>query len=68
MRFDKRILWQAYDYDWLGNTIVADDDARGFFDRSLGAIGNVGYQLRGASGATSTRDGWLTAAYDLASR
>jgi RHS repeat-associated protein len=64
VRFDKRVQWQSYAYDWLGNTTRIDDDARGFYDRSLGAITNAGYQLRGATGATSQRDGALSAHYD----
>jgi RHS repeat-associated protein len=62
--FDKRVLSQTFEYDWLGNTTRTADDAAGFYDRSLGAITNAGYQLRGATGLTSARDGALTAAYD----
>jgi RHS repeat-associated protein len=38
--FSKRILWQTYNYDWLGNTSKTDDDAQGFYDRSLGTVTN----------------------------
>ncbi|MBI2389823.1 MAG: hypothetical protein HYV09_09545 [Deltaproteobacteria bacterium] len=67
--FDKRVLWQSFSYDWLGNTTKTDDDAHGFYDRSLGAIvngtANAGpYQLKGASSSTGTRAGSLTAKYD----
>ncbi len=72
--FDKRILSQSYEYDWLGNTDTTGDDAFGFYDRSLGTIQNgpavAGpYQLRSASNKSSTphsRDGQLSAAYDAA--
>ncbi len=71
--FDQRILWQSFAYDWLGNTTKTDDDAHGFFDRSIGAIGNgtAGsgpYQLHSAAndgGASAgARAGHLSAAYD----
>jgi RHS repeat-associated protein len=62
--FAKRVLSQTFEYDWLGNTTRTTDDAAGFYDRSLGAIANAGYQLRAATGLTSSRDGSLTAAYD----
>ncbi len=70
--FANRILWQSFKYDWLGNTEKTDDDARGFYDRSLGAITNdtVGdkpYQLKSATNAggnPSTREGSLATAYD----
>jgi RHS repeat-associated protein len=72
--FDARTQWQTFQYDWLGNTVVTKDDARGFFDRSLGTITNGGaasgpYQLKSATNATSTpgspsREGRLSAAYD----
>ena len=32
--FDKRVLRQTFEYDWLGNTDKSGDDARGFYDRS----------------------------------
>jgi len=38
--FDKRVLRQTFQYDWLGNTSKTTDDANGFYDRSLGAITN----------------------------
>jgi RHS repeat-associated protein len=70
--FDKRLLWQSFGYDWLGNTTNTGDDAAGFYDRSLGAIANgsssgVGpYQLVGASNEAKpgARVGHLSAAYD----
>jgi RHS repeat-associated protein len=67
--FAKRPLWQTYQYDWLGNTTQTDDDAKGFYDRSLGAIVNGApaaqpYQLKTASGGAAPRDGAVTTAYD----
>ncbi len=69
--FAKRVLSQKYQYDWLGNTRRSDDDANGFFDRSLGTITNGTasrgpYQLQAASNETtgSTRSGHLSAKYD----
>ncbi len=65
--FDKRVLSQTYQYDWLGNITQSGDDARGFYDRSLGTQTHDGakpYQLQSATGAVSTRDGALTLAYD----
>ncbi|CAN5181222.1 hypothetical protein BH09MYX1_BH09MYX1_43600 [soil metagenome] len=67
--FDKRVLEQTYAYDWLGNVTISGDDAKGFYDRSLGAQSHSGtkpYQLTGATGSSSTRDGSLTLAYDAA--
>jgi RHS repeat-associated protein len=69
--FEKRTLWQSYQYDWLGNTSSTRDDANGFYDRSLGAITNGGaagkpYQLHQAHGATGTRSGNLDTVYDAA--
>ncbi len=65
--FDKRVLTQSYQYDWLGNITSSTDDAAGFYDRSLGAQTHSTtkpYQLTSATGTTSTRDGSLTIAYD----
>lgn len=68
--FDRRVLWQGFTYDWLGNTITTADDANGFYDRSLGTITNGSstagpYQLKGASnGSGGARTGGLTAKYD----
>ncbi len=70
--FAKRILWQSFKYDWLGNTEKTDDDDRGFYDRSLGTITNdvantKPYQLKSASnqgGSPSTREGALNTTYD----
>ncbi len=67
--FDKRVLEQTYGYDWLGNLTQSGDDAKGFYDRSLGTQSHNGtrpYQLTSATGAVSTRDGSLTIAYDAA--
>ncbi len=69
LSFAKRVLSQSFQYDWLGNTTNTDDDAKGFYDRSLGAIANgtagAGpYQLQGASGGAAPRDGALTTKYD----
>jgi hypothetical protein len=36
--FAKRVSWQTFAYDAVGNTTATADDAGGFFDRSLGAI------------------------------
>ena len=71
--FDKRVLEQDIAYDWLGNTETTDDDAHGFYDRSLGTIVNDSahgkpYQLASASNASKggARTGSLNAAYDVA--
>jgi RHS repeat-associated protein len=63
--FSHRVLQQSFAYDWLGNTIQTDDDAHGFYDRSLGAITNgtttgKPYQLQSAS-AGGGNGGSLTA-------
>lgn len=68
--FDNRVKFQAFSYDFAGNTTATADDAGGFYDRSLGTITNgtatAGpYQLKRATGAGS-RGGTLTAAYDAA--
>ncbi len=65
--FGKRVLWQSFAFDWLGNTVRTDDDAHGFYDRSLGTVGNgtagAGpYQLKSANGPA----GSLGATYDAA--
>jgi len=67
----KRVQWQTYAYDWLGNTTTTDDDQHAFYDRSLGTVGNgttKRYQLDGANntGSTGTRNGSLSATYDAA--
>src|SRR6185369_3243157 len=72
--FDARSLYQTFGYDWLGNTQSSDDDAHGFYDRSLGAITNYTsgtnphpYQLKSASnksGPATTRSGAVDVAYD----
>lgn len=78
--FDKRVLRQTFEYDWLGNTDKSGDDSRGFYDRSLGTIENATagtpgvteakpYQLRSASnieGAADGREGQLWTKYDVA--
>jgi RHS repeat-associated protein len=69
VQFAKRILWQTYAYDWLGNNAVTEDDASGFYDRSLGDIDNGTandgpYQLRGAALDEMDPSNSLTAAYD----
>jgi RHS repeat-associated protein len=69
--FSNRVVQQSFQYDWLGNTSHTDDDAHGFYDRSLGAITNgtaaLGpYRLESATGVSSTRAGSLTTAYDSA--
>ena len=40
MSFASRIQQQTFAYDWLGNTTQTNDDANGFYDRSLGVITN----------------------------
>jgi hypothetical protein len=68
--FAKRVAHQTFAYDALGNTTATDDDAHGFYDRSLGAIANGAasagpYQLKQAAQSTGgARDGNLAAAYD----
>jgi RHS repeat-associated protein len=74
--FSDRTRSQSFRYDWLGNTVSTVDDARGFYDRSLGAITNGSAtsgpnQLRTASNASSSpaatsREGRLTGEYDAA--
>jgi RHS repeat-associated protein len=72
--FKDRVLYQSYNYDWLGNTTQTDDDAGGFYDRSLGTVengtANAGpYQLKHAENSkkgTKDRSGALDARYDHA--
>lgn len=76
--FAKRILWQSYRYDWLGNQSKTDDDDQGFYDRSLGTVTNgepngnaerkVPYQLKAAvqNATTNNENGALAAHYDEA--
>jgi RHS repeat-associated protein len=70
--FPRRIQFQSFAYDWLGNTTATNDDAQGFYDRSLGTItsgtaASGPYQLRAAANASGTPNaGALTAAYDAA--
>jgi RHS repeat-associated protein len=71
--FDKRILWQTFNYDWLGNTSKTDDDARGFYDRSLGTVtndtaGDKPYQLKSATNDAlgGARTGAVDTVYDAA--
>jgi RHS repeat-associated protein len=69
--FPQRILYQSFNYDWLGNSTGTDDDAKGFYDRSLGTIaqGNTTrgpYQLYAAgNSAASVRSGTLDTSYDI---
>ena len=51
--FDKRILEQTFEYDWVGNNAKTGDDANGFYDRSLGVVDSDDengkpYQLKSA--------------------
>ena len=68
--FSSRMAWQTFAYDWLGSTAQTEDDADGFYDRSLGNINqgtanNGPYQLVGATNSqASARAGSLSAAYD----
>jgi RHS repeat-associated protein len=68
--FTKRTLSQSFAYDALGNTVSTDDDAHGFYDRSLGAVTNGTatwgpYQLKAAANvASQARSGALDAVYD----
>jgi RHS repeat-associated protein len=70
--FDSRPLYQTFNYDWLGNSQASDDDAHGFYDRSMGTItndvsGGHPYQLKSANnktGPATSRSGALDAAYD----
>jgi RHS repeat-associated protein len=70
--FASRPLYQTFSYDWLGNTQSSDDDAHGFYDRSLGTItndvaGGRPYQLKSASngaGPVTTRSGSTDVLYD----
>jgi RHS repeat-associated protein len=70
--FANRILRESFQFDWLGNTVATDDDAHGFYDRSLGTISNglatAGpYQLTGASSLPSAAAGQVTGVqYDAA--
>jgi RHS repeat-associated protein len=62
----KRVQWQSFRYDWLGNTEVTDDDAQAFYDRSLGEVTNDGYKLQGAKVVAGDRQGELDTVYDAA--
>ncbi|HEY5955401.1 MAG TPA: RHS repeat-associated core domain-containing protein, partial [Polyangiaceae bacterium] len=72
--FTNRPLWQRFEYDWLGNLSESDDDAHGFYDRSIGtqAHSNSGkpYQLSGANNTTQAASsgykGNVTTVYDAA--
>src|SRR5690606_31541107 len=69
VEFEKRILQQTFRYDWLGNSDRTDDDAHGFYDRSLGTITNGSdkpYQLEAAVQTGGTHNGSLTTDYDAA--
>ena len=64
--FPKRLAWQTFEYDWLGNTKKTDDDAHGFYDRSLGAITNDTYRLTAADNTSQggSKTGKLETQYD----
>jgi RHS repeat-associated protein len=71
--FDKRVVEEKFAYDWRGNVTRSDDDASGFYDRSLGAqqhgTAQAGpYQLQSASNRDrpGARTGDLAARYDEA--
>lgn len=69
--FAKRVATQTFSYDAVGNTAATDDDAHGFYDRSLGTITNGSasagpYQVKGATQPNGSRGGELSAAYDVA--
>ncbi len=75
VKFDSRVLYESFNYDWLGNTTATDDDAKGFYDRSLGAVTNGAgqsqpYQLKTASNESASggglRTGHLSTQYDKA--
>ncbi len=75
VKFDSRVLYESFHYDWLGNTTSTDDDAKGFYDRSLGAVTNGAgqsqpYQLKSASNESASggglRTGHLSTLYDKA--
>ncbi len=62
VRFQKRVLWQTYSYDWLGNTTGTRDDANGFYERSLGTLRNgpatgPAYQLASARSPVPRKEG-----------
>lgn len=70
VEFQRRILEQTFEYDWVGNNRKTGDNENGFYDRSLGAIDDNDeagkpYQLRGAALAGGT-GGSLQARYDAA--
>jgi|GEM_PF-816301 len=70
IKFDRRMLEQTFEYDWLGNNEKTGDDANGFYDRSLGeTVGDDGankpYQMKSAS-LGGARGGSLEAKYDAA--
>ena len=71
--FASRTLSESFSYDWLGNITTNDDDAHGFYDRSIGGVvsgtASAGpYQLKSASNKSygGSRTGSLTTAYDAA--
>jgi len=68
LNFDDRPVSQDLDYDWLGNLASSDDDAHGFYDRSLGTQSHNAekpYQLATASNAGKGGvEGSLSAQYD----
>ena len=73
--FSHRVRWQTFRYDWLGNNVLTDDDAHGFYDRSIGTIQNGTassgpYQLLAASNTAlagpTDSEGELETRYDAA--
>ena len=67
--FSNRSEWQSFTYDWLGNTSHTDDDAHGFYDRSLGSVtndvaANKPYQLQSAAQSGASQPGELATLYD----
>jgi RHS repeat-associated protein len=70
VQFTSRPLRQTFEYDWLGNTAKTGDDAKGFYDRSLGTIAqgdaSKPYQLTHAQIAEGPNAGELWAKYDVA--
>jgi RHS repeat-associated protein len=60
-----RVLWQTFDYDWQGNTLVTRDDVGALFERSLGNIVN-GTPTLGPNRLVSAWRGAVQADYDEA--
>ncbi len=72
VEFQRRILQQTFEYDWVGNNRKTGDDANGFYDRSLGDIDDDDenekpYQLKHAQlDPSDSTDNFLDAEYDAA--